>query len=343
MSLLMEQKRLRTMLNDVFFAYKPFLLFLLAIPLLIAWYLWKHKEREASIRYPHAAFLAKQKRGIRARLIHLPFILRMLVLTVLIFALARPQSSSVSRDVSIEGIDIVLALDISGSMLAEDFKPNRLESAKKTAIDFINMRSGDRIGVTIFSGQSFTLGPLTTDHALLKELTSNVYTGMVEDGTAIGDGLATAVNRLRESQAISRVIILLTDGINNTGAIDPRTSAEIASVLGVRVYTIGVGSSGPVPYPFQTPMGTQYQQVEIPVDEGLLEEIASMTGGRYFWAENQRTLEEVYQEIDLMERSKIDVTEFSRKHDEYLPLVMIALFLLGLEVLFRNTWLKTIP
>lgn len=330
-------------MNDVFFAYKPFLLFLLVIPLLIAWYVWKHKEREASIRYTHAALLASQKRGIRARLIHLPFVLRMMVLTILIIALARPQSSSVSRDISIEGIDIVLALDISGSMLAEDFKPNRLESAKETALDFIAMRPGDRIGVTVFSGQSFTLSPLTIDHTLLNELTSNVQTGMVEDGTAIGDGLATAVNRLRESQAISRVIILLTDGINNAGSIDPLTSAEIASVLGVRVYTIGVGSSGAVPYPFQTPMGVQYQRVEIPVDEKLLEEIASMTGGRYFWAENQKNLEEIYQEIDQMERSKIDVTEYSRRHDEYLPLVIIALFLLALEVIIRNTWLKTIP
>ncbi len=328
---------------DIVFAYKPFLLFLLLVPLLITWYGWKHKEREASIRYPHASFLAGNKRGVRARLIHLPFVLRMIVLILLILALARPQSSSVSRDVSVEGIDIVIALDISGSMLAEDFKPNRLESAKKTAMDFIDMRAGDRIGVTIFSGQSFTLSPLTTDHTLLKELTSNVITGMVEDGTAIGDGLATAVNRLRESQAISKVIILLTDGINNTGVIDPLTAAEIAAVLGVRVYTIGVGSSGPVPYPFQTPMGIQYQQVEIPVDEELLQEMASMTGGRYFWADNQTKLEEIYTEIDQMERSKIDVTEYSRNYDEYLPLVLLALLLFGLEILIRNTWLKTIP
>jgi Ca-activated chloride channel homolog len=329
--------------GEIIFAYRPFLLFLLLVPLLIAWYVWKHRDRDASIRYPHAGFLAGNKRGFRARLIHVPFMFRMLVLVLLILALARPQSTSVSRDVSVEGIDIVIALDISGSMLAEDFKPNRLESAKKTALDFINMRAGDRIGVTIFSGQSFTLSPLTTDHTLLKEQTSNVNTGMVEDGTAIGDGLATAVNRLRESQAISKVVILLTDGINNTGVIDPLTAAEIAAVLGVRVYTIGVGSSGPVPYPFQTPMGIQYQQVEIPVDEDLLNEIALMTGGRYFWADNQAKLEEIYAEIDQMERSKIDVTEYSRNYDEYLPLVLIALFLLGLEIIIRNTWLKTIP
>ncbi len=331
------------MLSEIVFAYKPFLLFLLAVPLFIAWYVWKHKERDASIRFTHTDFMAAHKRGLRARLLHLPFVIRMLVLSLLIVALARPQSTSVSRDVSVEGIDIVIALDISGSMLAEDFKPNRLESAKKTALDFMDMRAGDRIGMTIFSGQSFTLSPLTTDHALLKELTAKVNTGMVEDGTAIGDGLATAINRIRESQAISKVIILLTDGINNAGVIDPLTAAEIASVLGVRVYTIGVGSSGPVPYPFQTPMGTQYQQVEIPVDEDLLEEIATMTGGRYFWADNQTKLKEIYTEIDQMERSKIDVTEYSRNRDEYLPLVIIALFLLVIEVFFKNTWLKTIP
>lgn len=331
------------MLGEIVFANKYLLWFLLAIPLLTAWYVWKHRQRYASIRYTHTGILSMEKPGLRARMIHLPFIIRMLVVALIITALARPQSTSHTQNMTIEGIDIVVALDISGSMLAEDFRPNRLESAKQTALSFIDMRPGDRIGVTVFSGESFTLSPLTTDHILLKELTGNARTAMVEDGTAIGDGLATAINRLRESQAISKVIILLTDGINNAGVIDPITAAEIAAMSGIRVYTIGVGSTGPVPYPFQTPFGIQYQQVEIPVDEPLLKELANMTGGRYFWADNQQKLEEIYSEIDQMERSKIDVTEFTRKYDEYLPLVLLAIFFFALEILIKNTWLKTIP
>jgi Ca-activated chloride channel homolog len=197
--------------------------------------------------------------------------------------------------------------------------------------------------MTVFSGESFTLCPLTTDHVLLKELASGVKTGMVEDGTAIGDGLATALNRLRESQAISKVVILLTDGINNAGVIDPLTAAEIASVYGIRVYTIGVGSKGSVPYPFQTPLGVQYRQVEIPVDEDLLRQMADMTGGSYYWADSQGKLQEIYEEIDQLERTRIDVTEYTRKSDEYLPLVLLAFLLLGVEMVFKNTWLRTNP
>lgn len=331
------------MLTDIVFAYKPFLFFLLVVPLLVAWYIWKHNDRHSTIRFTHGELLSGMHRSLRGRLVHVPFIIRLLVMTLLIIALARPQSTSRSQDMTIEAIDIVIALDVSGSMLAEDFRPNRLESAKQTALEFIEMRKGDRIGVTVFSGQSFTLSPLTTDQSLLKDLTSRVTTGMVEDGTAIGDGLATAINRLRESKAISKVIILLTDGINNAGVIDPITAADIAELMGVRVYTIGVGSKGTVPYPFQTPMGIQYQQVEIPVDEELLIQVAGSTGGKYFWADNQQKLEDIYREIDEMERTKIDVTEYSRKHDEFLPLVLLALVLLGVELLIKNTWLRTIP
>lgn len=328
---------------EITFAYKPFLFLLALIPLLVAWYVWKHREHGSDIRFAHSAFLVGVKKSLRLRLMHLPFILRMLVLALLIFALARPQSSSKSQDFSVEGIDIMIALDISGSMLAEDFRPNRLEVAKKTALEFIEMRPTDRLGISVFSGESFTLCPLTTDHALLKELTSGVSTGMVEDGTAIGDGLANAINRLRESEAISKVIILLTDGINNAGVIDPLTAAEIASVYGTRVYTIGVGSKGSVPYPFQTPLGVQYRQVEIPVDEALLQQMADMTGGTYYWADNEQTLQEIYKEIDQLERTRIDVTEFTRKTDEFFLLVVLALVLLILEMILRNTWLRTNP
>ena len=328
---------------EITFAYKPFLLLLAIIPLLVAWYIWKYREHGTDIRFAHSKFLEGTRKSLRLRLLHLPFSLRMLVLSLLIVALARPQTSSKSQDVNVEGIDIMIALDISGSMLAEDFRPNRLEVAKKTALEFIEMRPNDRLGMSVFSGESFTLCPLTTDHVLLKELTSGVATGMVEDGTAIGDGLANAINRLRESEAISKVIILLTDGISNAGVIDPLTAAEIASVYGTRVYTIGVGSKGSVPYPFPTPLGVQYRQVEIPVDEELLMQMAEMTGGTYYWADNEQKLQEIYQEIDQLERTRIDVTEFTRKTDEFWPIVIGALALLMLEIILRNTWLRTNP
>lgn len=330
-------------LTDIEFARQEFLWLLAVIPILVGWYIRKHRDISPDIRFVHSAFIRNVRKSFRLRLLHFPFVLRMFALMFLIFALARPQSSSSTRDVSIEGIDIMITLDISGSMLAEDFRPNRMEAAKMTALEFIDMRPNDRIGMTVFSGQSFTLVPLTTDHAMLKQLSANIRTGMVEDGTAIGDGLATAVNRLRDSDAISRVIILLTDGINNRGVIDPLTAAEIAALYDIRVYTIGVGSSGPVPYPFQTPYGIRYQDVEIPVDEALLQQIADMTGGQYFWADRMDVLEQVYEDIDQLERTKIDVTEFTHYQDKYLSLLLLALVFVGLEALLRQTWLKTTP
>lgn len=328
------------MLQEIVFEYRPFLLFLLVIPVLVAWYVWKRKSYFSDMPYSNTAFLGGVRKSLRVRFIHLPFILRMLAFALLILALARPQSTSRSQNIDVEGIDIVMAIDISGSMLAEDFSPNRLEAAKASALDFIDMRPGDRIGLTVFSGQSFTMVPLTTDHLLLKDLLTKIKTGMVEDGTAIGDGLGTAINRLRETEAISKVIILLTDGISNSGVIDPLTAAEIAQSMNVRVYTVGVGSDGPVPYPQQTPFGVQYQNVEIPVDEDLLKEIADMTGGNYFWADDKNTLMNIYSEIDQMERSKIDVTELTRRTDEYRPLLYLAVILLFTEFLLRRTWLR---
>ncbi len=328
---------------DIEFAKQEFLWLLLLIPLFVIWYIRKHKELSSDIRFVHSGFIKNIRKGFRIRMLHLPFVLRMLAMVLLLIALARPQTASSTRDISVEGIDIMITLDISGSMLAEDFSPNRMEAAKRTALDFIDMRPNDRIGVTVFSGFSFTMVPLTTDHTMLKQLAANIRTGMVEDGTAIGDGLATAVNRLRDSDAISRVIVLLTDGINNRGVIDPLTAAEIAALYDIRVYTIGVGSSGPVPYPFQTPYGIRYQDVEFPVDEELLQQIANMTGGQYFWADRYDMLEQVYREIDQLERTKIDVTEFTHHQDEYLPLLILALVLIVAEALLRHTWLKTTP
>ncbi len=330
-------------LTDIEFARQELLWLLVTIPMFVIWYIRKHRDISPDIRFVHSGFVKNVRKSFRLQLLHFPFVLRMLALIILILALARPQNISITRDVSIEGIDIMITLDISGSMLAEDFRPNRMEAAKRTALDFIDMRPNDRIGMTVFSGQSFTMVPLTTDHAMLKHLAANIRTGMVEDGTAIGDGLATAVNRLRDSDAISRVIILLTDGINNRGVIDPLTAAEIAELYDIRVYTIGVGSSEPVPYPFQTPYGVRYQDVEIPVDEELLKQIADITGGQYFWADRYDALEQVYEDVDQLERTKIDVTEFTHHQDEFLPLLILALIFISLEALLRQTWLRTIP
>ena len=303
------------------------------------WYYFLANKRFATTTLSSTKSIENHS-SLRGKLTAITPFLRLIALSFILVALARPQSISTDEKVSTYGIDIVISVDISGSMLAEDFQPNRMEAAKNTALEFVDMRPGDRMGVTVFSGESFTLVPLTTDHGLLKDLLRTTHTGMVEDGTAIGDGLATAVNRLRESDAISKVIVLLTDGINNTGVIDPLTAAEIARLHNIRVYTVGVGSDGPVPYPFEGPFGIQYRDVEIPVDEELLQEIAQMTGGRYFWADNKMALEEVYNEIDQMERSKIDVMEFARKTDEYLPFLLLAMLVAGLEFLLRQTLLK---
>ncbi len=328
---------------DLTFANKGAFI-LMALPvLLVIWYVLRHRERTADIRFVHAEFAKGIRKSLRVRLRHLPFALRILALSLVILALARPQSSTGMHEESIEGIDIMIALDISGSMLAEDFEPNRMEAAKETALDFIDMRPHDRIGMTVFSGESFTLSPLTRDHAMLKALAEGAGPGMVRDGTAIGDGLATAINRLRESDAKSRVIVLLTDGINNTGAIDPLTAADMAALFNIRVYTIGVGSSGLVPYPFETPFGIQYRDVEIPVDEDLLMEIANLTGGQYYWAETQDALEQVYTNIDELERTVIEVTEYARVSEKFLLFLVPAILLLFLEASLKYTWLRSVP
>jgi len=330
------------MFTEITFAAGYYLYLLLAIPPIVAFYVWKRRYAHAEMQFSHSAFLRGVNRSFRLKVFHLPFVLRMFAMALLIVALAKPQSVSVDQEVEVEGIDIVIALDISGSMLAEDFQPNRMEAAKYTAIDFVELRQNDRIGLTLFSGQSFTMVPLTTDHALLIDKLRNIRTGMVEDGTAIGDGLATAINRLRESDAVSKVVILLTDGINNAGVIDPLTAAQIAQMYQIRVYSIGVGKSGMVPFPFQTPFGIQYRDVESLVDEALLSQIAEISGGKYFRADYQGALEEIYREIDRLEKSKIDVNEFARKRDIYLPLLLIAVMLICLDFVLRNTWLRTL-
>jgi len=281
--------------------------------------------------------------SIRQRLLHLPFALKMLVLGLLIIAMARPQSSSKRQDVSVEGIDIMMALDVSGSMLAQDLKPDRLEASKNVAMDFIKGRPNDRVGLVIFSGEAFTQCPLTTDHQVLQNLFNQVESGMIEDGTAIGDGLATAVSRLKDSKAISKVIILLTDGVSNMGALDASSAAEIAKMYGIRVYTIGVGTIGTAPYPVPTPYGVQMRSMEVKIDEALLKQVATLTDGKYFRATSNKKLQEIYQSIDQLEKSKIDVTVFSKKSEEFHIWVIIAAILFLLMVVLRYTYLKTLP
>ena len=331
------------MLNNIEFANPDLLYILVVIPLLVAWYWFRNKKSYPEIQISSTEGFKKTKGTIKQYLFHSLFVMRMLAFALLIVVIARPQSSTSRKDVSIEGIDIIMAMDISGSMLAQDFKPNRLEASKEVASDFISERPNDRIGLVIFSGETFTQCPLTTDHAVLKNLFKDVKSGMIEDGTALGDGLATAVNRLRKSDAISKVIILLTDGVNNMGSIDPASAAEIAKLYGIRIYTIGVGSRGLAPYPVQTPFGIRYQDVEVKIDEKLLQRVANMTDGIYFRATNKKNLTDIYKEIDKLEKSKIDVTEFSKKHEEFLSIALLALVLLLAEALLRNTVFRTVP
>ncbi len=316
---------------------------LLLVPAALAWYWFRGSKSYPTFQISDLSIFPKKKRRWKEFLLYVTWFFRVLVFTLLIIALARPQSTTSRQNVNVEGIDIIMALDISTSMLAEDFRPNRLEAAKDVAKDFIKGRFNDRIGLVVFSGESFTQCPLTTDHGVLLSLIDEIKSGMIEDGTAIGDGLGTAINRLKDSQAISKVIILLTDGENNRGFIDPVSAAEIAKVYGLRVYTIGVGTIGTAPHPIETPFGIQYQQVPVRIDEPLLNQIADMTGGKYFRATNKKKLQDIYTEIDKLEKSKIDVTEFRKKKEEYQPFAFGALGLLLIDILISLMILKRFP
>lgn len=330
-------------MTDIEFAYKHFLWFIMVVPLLTAWYIYKIKNNTPSVLLSSTRNFKGVKSSGKTTLRHGLFVLRLLGLSAIIIAFARPQSSTSWQDVTTEGIDIVLALDISGSMLAQDFKPNRLEASKQVALEFIEGRPNDRMGLVIYAGESFTQCPLTTDHAVLKNLFADIENGMIEDGTAIGLGLANAVNRLKDSDAKSKVVILLTDGVNTAGAIPPITAAEIAQSFGVRVYTIGVGTQGKAPYPVKTPFGkTQIQYFDVDIDENTLIEVAQMTDGSYFRATDNQKLKEIYKKIDELEKSKINVTEFQNKTEEFKPWILVALLLLGLEFLLKNTWFRSI-
>jgi Ca-activated chloride channel family protein len=317
-------------------------LLILLLPIVI-WYFVEMRHSDASLQISSHQNLRSYSHSFKLKLRHLPFVFRVLSISFLIIALARPQASNSWRTQNSEGIDIMLAMDISATMCAEDLKPNRIESAKAVAMEFIFSRPNDNIGLVVFAGESFAQCPLTTDHAVLVNMFKGVKFGLLQDGTAIGLGLANAVNRIKDSKSKSRVVILLTDGSNNCGDISPSTAAEIAKTFGVRVYTIGVGSHGIVNIPVPTPIGVQYQQMKSEFDELTLKDIAKRTGGKYFRAVDVKSLRNIYKEIDQMEKSKISVHQYSKKSERYFLFSLLAFIFLFLEVLLKNTMLKKIP
>lgn len=325
--------------------HNPHLLWLLTLLLPAAgYYLYRLRKGGAALRISSVAGVLKAPRTVRYYLRHAPFVLRMAALATLVVALARPQSAEQNTRTNTDGIDIMLALDVSGSMLARDFRPDRLEAAKEVAGSFISDRYGDRIGLVVFAGEAFTQSPLTADQSTLLTLLGRVRSGLIEDGTAIGNGLATAINRLRESNAKSKVIILLTDGENNRGEIAPLTAAEIARDQGIRVYTIGVGTHGTAPYPTVDFFGNPtVVQAKVQIDEKILGEIADLTGGRYFRATDNAKLQSIYDEINQLEKSKVEISQYTTYTEEYLRWAAAALALLLVEFLLRTLWLKSLP
>lgn len=318
-------------------------LFLLFIPL-IAWYVIKQRSLFASIGVSTTRSLAKAPRSWRAALRHILFALQLGALGCVIVVLARPQTRDSWNTSTVEGTDIVLALDISTSMLARDFKPDRFEAAKEVASKFVAGRDGDNIGVVIFAAESFTAIPMTTDRSVIANYISDIRMGMLQDGTAIGDGLATSINRIKDGKAKSKSIILLTDGSNNTGNVAPLTAAEIAKQLGIKVYTIGIGTNGTAPYPQENMFGRiEYVQLPVVIDEATLRSIAQTTGGKYFRATDNNVLTEIFAEIDRLEKTKMDLRNFTSTEDDYLPWAIAALALFLLSVVLRYTLLRTIP
>ncbi len=329
--------------NSIDFAW-PWILFLLLVIPALAWWYWKTGRRKKGTLLVSTTGWSRKGKTLKVRLQHVPFILRLLALSCIILALARPQSHFDEERVKGEGVDIILTLDVSGSMLAQDFTPNRLEAAKSVAIDFVDSRKTDRVGVVIFSGESFTLVPLTSDKNVLKGQIDGIQSGLLEDGTAIGSGLATSADRLRLSTSKSKVIILLTDGENNGGQIPPVTAKEIAKNLGIKVYTIGVGSEGYAPIPVQDGSGRVVMQREkVNIDEKLLTQIANETGGKYFRVSDNEGLKDVYKEIDELEKSTIEVSSLRQYTDRFLPLAIAALFFLALEWILRLTLFRKLP
>ncbi|KGN72454.1 aerotolerance regulator BatA [Porphyromonas macacae] len=322
----------------------PHLLYLLLIiPVLIFWYIYRLLRVHPTLLLPSLSSLEKTSGGFRSYFRHLLFILRMIALTLLIIAIARPQTTNSWSKDAVEGIDIVLAIDISGSMLAMDLQPNRIEAAIDVAHKFIQSRPNDNIGLVAFSGESFTMCPLTTDHAVLLNRLEDSKVGLLEDGTAIGLGITTAVSRLKDSKTKSKVIILLTDGSNNRGDITPKMSAQLASTFGIRMYTIGVGTRGEAPYPVPTAFGTRVQMMPVDIDENILTEMADLTGGKYFRAVDNHSLNEIYREIDQLEKTKLSTQSFHTKHEEFWIYALLAFICVLIEFVLRNTYLRTNP
>lgn len=330
-------------MDGITFANPQFFWLLLLLPLMAAVH-WKiRRPRRNRLKVSDLSGLDGYQPTFRQRIGWLPLALRFAAVAVIIVALARPRSSSSGTNVTSEGISIVLAMDISSSMLAEDLRPNRIEAAKRVASEFIKGRPNDLIGLVIFSGESFTQCPITSDHSVLLNLMKDIHSGMLKDRTALGEGLATAVARIKDSPSKSKVVILLTDGVSNTGSITPLTAGEIAKTFGIRVYTIGVGRNGTAPYPMKTPFGIQYENVPVEIDEEVMQQISEATDAKYFRATDNRKLKSIYAEIDKLEKTKVEITEFRRYTEEYLPLALLALGLVIAEMMLRLTILKSLP
>lgn len=326
------------------FASPHYLWLLTLLAPMIAYYVWRTMQGGAAIQISTVEGVARAPKSVRYYLRHLPFALRAAAFGLLVVALARPQQIEQNVRTSSEGIDIMLAIDVSASMLARDFEPDRITAAKEVAGRFIADRYGDRLGLVVFAGEAFTQSPLTTDQSTLQTMLSRIRSGIIEDGTAIGNGLATAINRLRESDAKSKVIILLTDGVNNRGEIAPLMAADIAADMGIKVYTIGVGTRGKAPYPVVDMFGNMsFQPMDVEIDEKTLEGIAERTGGRYFRATDNDKLQSIYDEINQLEKSKVEVTDYTVYHERFLALLLAALGVLLLEFVFSNIILKRIP
>lgn len=331
------------MFENVTFAYPYILIGLVIIPFMVFLYFLKWKKKIPVINYSNTEIFNELKPTLKERLEDVPFILRIIAIALLIIAAARPQTFSSGENIYTEGIDVAMVLDISGSMLAEDFKPNRLEAAKNVIDEFVSGRTTDKIGLVIFAKESFTQCPLTIDYQVLRGLLTEIKSGMIEDGTAIGNAIANGVNRLKESSAKSKVLILLTDGVNNSGEIDPITAAQIARQFNIRIYTVGVGTVGQAPYPFDTPFGKRYQMVPVEIDEEVLKNVADITGGKYFRATGNKKLEEIYQEIDKLEKTKVEITSYRQATELFYSWVLIGLLLLITENILSRTYLRTLP
>ena len=328
----------------IHFAHPTYLWFLLLIIPFAVWHFWKRNKIHASLKV--STLMPYKSIGIpfKALCLHGLFIIRIALLAVLIIILARPQTHDKWSTSKTEGTDIILAIDISSSMLARDFKPDRFEAAKDVAAKFVNGRETDNIGVVIFAGESFTAVPMTTDKSLLVNYINDIKMGMLQDATAIGDGLATSINRIKDGKAKSKSIILLTDGSNNTGNVAPLTAAEIAKKMGIKVYTIGIGKNGMAPFPQENSFGRiEYVNMPVVIDENTLRNIASITGGKYYRATDNKVLTQIFEEIDSLEKTTLDVHNYSHTEDDYMFWAWISLFLIVFEVIVRNTYLRTIP